>query len=76
MIVDEFDELLAAAESQPLVLSVVVHSFISGVPFRLKHLTRALRHLAAHADDVWFTQPGPIYDAFVAMFPAERGDAR
>jgi peptidoglycan/xylan/chitin deacetylase (PgdA/CDA1 family) len=64
MVVDEFDELLAAATDQPLVMGLVTHSFISGAPFRLRALTRALRHLASRADDVWFTQPGRIYDAF------------
>lgn len=67
MIVDEFDELLVAADAQPLVMSIVVHSFISGAPFRLKQLTRALRHLAGHGDDAWFTQPRHIHDAFASM---------
>ncbi len=67
MIVDEFDELLGAAKEQPLVMSIVVHSFISGVPFRLRQLDRALGHLASHAGDVWFTQPREIYRAFTAM---------
>ncbi|MGW0632278.1 polysaccharide deacetylase family protein [Streptomyces sp. NPDC001984] len=70
MIVDEFDELRAAAEDQPLVMSIVVHSFISGAPFRLRQLGRALTHLAAHADDVWFTQPRHIHRAFAAAVPA------
>lgn len=61
MIIDEFDELLLAAQEQPLVMSIVVHSFISGAPFRLKQLTRALAHMAGH-EDVWFTQPRHIYD--------------
>ena len=60
MIIDEFDELLAAADAQPLVMSVVVHSFISGQPFRLRALTRALDHIAAHRDRIWLTQPGKI----------------
>lgn len=68
MIVDEFDELLAASEDQPLVLGVVVHSFISGVPFRLRQLTRALAHLAG-ADEVWLTRPGDIADVFAAAVP-------
>ena len=67
MVIDEFEELRAAAAERPLVMSVVVHSFISGVPFRLRHLTRALRHMAANAEGVWFTQPRHIHDAWVAM---------
>ncbi len=62
MIIDEFDELLIAAQEQPLVMSIVVHSFISGAPFRLKQLTRALEHIAQRSEDVWFTQPRHIYD--------------
>jgi hypothetical protein len=72
MLVDEFDELLAAAEDQPLVMSIVVHSFISGAPFRLRQLTRALTHLSRHADDVWFTQPRHIYTATAALDQPER----
>ncbi|MBB3454308.1 peptidoglycan/xylan/chitin deacetylase (PgdA/CDA1 family) [Rhizobium sp. BK313] len=62
MIIDEFDELLLAAERQPLVMSIVVHSFISGQPFRLAALTQALDHIAAHRDQIWLTQPGRIFD--------------
>jgi peptidoglycan/xylan/chitin deacetylase (PgdA/CDA1 family) len=60
MVVDEFDELLERSEDQPLVMSVVLHSFISGAPFRLRALDRALRHLTARRDRVWFTQPRAI----------------
>ncbi|OIH97778.1 polysaccharide deacetylase [Curtobacterium sp. MCBA15_001] len=60
MIVDEFDELLERSEEQPLVMSVVVHSFISGAPFRLRALDRALRHMTEQRDRVWFTQPRAI----------------
>ena len=67
MIIDEFDELHAAARAQPLVMSVVVHSFISGQPFRLRALTRALRHIVAH-DDIWLATPGEIAD-FIAAQP-------
>lgn len=59
MVVDEFEELLEATQDQPLVMSLVLHSFISGVPFRLRPLTRALAHLAGR-DGVWFTQPRHI----------------
>jgi peptidoglycan/xylan/chitin deacetylase (PgdA/CDA1 family) len=64
MIVDEFDELLEASEDRALVMSIVVHSFISGQPFRLKALTRALEHISRHSDDIWFTTPAEIADAF------------
>jgi peptidoglycan/xylan/chitin deacetylase (PgdA/CDA1 family) len=60
MIVDEFDEMLLATRDQPLVMSIVIHSFISGQPFRLRALSRALDHIIARRDLVWLTQPGEI----------------
>ena len=60
MIVDEFDELLAASREQALVMSVVVHSFVSGAPFRLRALTRALSHITDRRSEVWLTTPGKI----------------
>lgn len=68
-IIDEFDELLRAAEQQPMVMSVVLHSFISGVPFRLRQVRRALEHIAAHADRIWLTQPAAIHQAFSSLAP-------
>jgi peptidoglycan/xylan/chitin deacetylase (PgdA/CDA1 family) len=67
MIVDEFDELLEASDDHPIVMSIVLHSFISGVPFRLRPLTRALSHISRHADKVWLTQPRHIYESFQAL---------
>ncbi len=68
-IIDEFDEMLAAAEERPLVMSLVVHSFISGQPFRLRALTRALEHIATHRDRVWFARAGDIA-RFIEADPA------
>lgn len=66
MIVDEFDEMLAAWDGAALVMPIVVHAFISGQPFRLRQLTRALAHVAAHRDRVWLTTPGAIHAAVLA----------
>jgi len=67
MIINEFDELYDAARIQPLLMSIVLLSFISGQPFRLRALTRALRHIVAH-DDIWIATPGEIA-CFVAAEP-------
>lgn len=66
MIIDEFDEIRIAAAERPLVMSIVVHSFISGAPFRLRQLVRALQHLVDNSEDVWFTTPRGIYEATIA----------
>ena len=64
MIVDQFDELSAAQDGQPVVMSVILHSFISGQPFRLRALRRALAHIQASRESRWITQPGAIASAF------------
>jgi allantoinase len=67
MIVDQFDEMQRAASEGPLVMSVILHSFISGQPFRLRALRRALDHIVRHASTVWFTQPGAIAAHIIGM---------
>jgi len=63
-IVDQFDELCAAQDGQPVVMSVILHAFISGQPFRLRALRRALAHIQASGEPLWITQPGAIAAAF------------
>ena len=62
LIVDQFDEMRTQAARQPLVMGIALHPYIVGQPYRLKHLRRALGHVArARADgDVWITTPGKI----------------
>ncbi len=64
MIVDNFDELLEQSHQQPLVYGIALHPYIVGQPFRLRHLRRALQHIAQVAreqpDRIWLTHPGAI----------------
>jgi len=62
MIIDQFDEMLEASADQPLVMSVVIHAFISGQPFRLRALRRALDHILKQRDAIWLTTPDAIAD--------------
>jgi allantoinase len=57
-IVQQFDELVEQSAEQPLVMSVSLHTFISGQPFRLRPLRQALKHCAQHKlkDRVWYTR--------------------
>jgi peptidoglycan/xylan/chitin deacetylase (PgdA/CDA1 family) len=66
MIIDQFDELLLAAHDQPLVMPVVIHSFISGQPFRLRQLSKALAHIAEHREQLWLTTPDRIFQSIQA----------
>ena len=60
MIVDAFDEMLEQSEDQPLVCPISLHPFVVGRPYRIRRLRRALAHIAAHRDRVWFTRPRDI----------------
>jgi allantoinase len=64
MIIDQFEEMRATSGDQPLVMSVILHSFISGQPFRLRALRRALDHILEAGEPLWFTQPGAIASHF------------
>ena len=67
MIIDQFEEMRQTADDQPLVMSVVLHSFISGQPFRLRALRRALEHILRSDEPLWITQPGAIASYFQTL---------
>jgi allantoinase len=69
MIVDNFDEMLVQSEGQSLVMGIALHPYIVGQPYRLRHLRRALQHIAMHRGDIWFTTPGAIAAAMDAIAP-------
>ena len=75
MIVDAFDEMRKQATMQPLVMGIALHAYIVGQPHRLRHLRRALAHVAAPRDDVWLTTPGAIAENFARHVPAPTGTA-
>jgi allantoinase len=64
LIVDHFDEMLAQSAKTALVMGIALHPYLVGQPYRLRHLRRALEHVAAARDsgDIWFTTPGAICD--------------
>lgn len=68
MIVDQFDEMLALTQrdddAPSLVMGLALHPYLVGQPYRLRHLRRALQHVASHAGrELWITTPGAIVDA-------------
>ncbi|MBC7954456.1 MAG: polysaccharide deacetylase family protein [Cytophagales bacterium] len=63
MIIDQFDEMLEQSQRQSLVMGIALHPYIVGQPYRLRHLRRALSHVARHRNDIWFTTPGAIVEA-------------
>lgn len=67
MIVDDFDERLEQAASGPLVMGIALHPYLVGQPYRLRHLKRALAHVAAARDGVWITTAGAIHDHVIGL---------
>ena len=70
MIIDQFDEMRETPGDEPRVMSVILHSFISGQPFRLRALRRAVEHILTHAPALWLTQPGRIAQHYALQVPA------
>src|SRR5258708_5177432 len=67
MIIDQFDEMRETPGNEPLVMSVILHSFISGQPFRLRALRRAVEHILKHASTFLRTRPGMISQQYAAQ---------
>jgi len=72
MIVDQFDEMRETAGEEPLVMSVILHSFITGQPFRLRALRKAVTHILKYADALWITRPGDIARHFAQVSAGDR----
>jgi allantoinase len=60
MIIANFDEMREQAKHQPLVMGIALHPYIMGQPYRLRELRRALKHIAAHRDEIWLATAGEI----------------
>ena len=72
MIIDQLAEMIdqtQAPNSPPLVMGIALHPYIIGQPYRLRHLRRALKHVAEARDcgQVWMATPGAICKHAVQM---------
>ena len=65
MIVDQFDQLYEEGGTRPRVLSIAIHPFLIGHPFRARHLARALEHIRKH-EAVWLTTGSAVIDWYKA----------
>ena len=70
MITDNFDEMLAQAARQPLVMGIALHPYLVGQPYRLRYLREALAPIAAARDagHIWMTTPGAICQHVSTLF--------
>jgi len=67
MIMDQFDVLYAEGKERPRIMSISLHPFLSGHPFRMKHLESALAYVASHSA-VWLTTGGEVNDWYRANY--------
>ncbi len=58
---DQFDRLYREGETQPRVMSMSMHPYITGQPHRIRYFEDALDYMLDH-DGVWFTTAEEIYD--------------
>lgn len=68
MLLDNFDEMLAQSERQPLVCPISLHPFVVGRPYRIRQLRRAFAHVLRHRGRIWLARPRDIY-AHIANLP-------
>lgn len=70
LIVDQFDVLYEEGKTNPRVMSIAVHPFLVGHPFRAKHFDQALARLRER-DGVWFATGSEILDWYRKSAAAE-----
>jgi len=61
LIVDQFDTLWGEGARSGRIMSIAVHPFLVGHPFRARHFARALAYMKAR-DGVWFATGSEILD--------------
>ena len=69
IVTDQFDMLYEEGKRNPRILCLALHPFLTGHPFRAKHLERALAYINRH-DAVWKTTGRELLDWYLAQSPA------
>lgn len=68
LIVDQFDMLYEDGATNPRVMSIAVHPFLTGHPFRARYFDRALAYMRER-ENVWFARGGEILDWYLEVSP-------
>ncbi|MBI2358208.1 MAG: polysaccharide deacetylase family protein [Deltaproteobacteria bacterium] len=70
MVCDQFDTLYAEGATQARVMTIPLHPFVIGLPFRIKYLDKALEYICAH-EAVWRATGSEIADWYYANYYQE-----
>ena len=60
-----FDQLLEEGEDSGTVMCIPLHAYLVSQPHRMRIFEEALKHIAGHSDDVWFTTGKEIAEHFL-----------
>ena len=66
---DQFDVLYEEGKSNPRGMCLALHPYLTGHPYRARHLERALAYIGAR-DAVWKTTGRELLDWYLAQSPA------
>lgn len=69
IVTDQFDMLYEEGRRNPRILCLALHPYLTGHPFRARHLEQALAHISRH-DAVWKTTGGQLLDWYLAQSPS------
>lgn len=69
-VVDQFDVLWEEGAKAPRIMSMALHPFLIGHPFRAIYLDRALAHIKER-EGVWFATGSEILDWYLRTAPSE-----
>jgi allantoinase len=64
---DQFDVLYEEGAESGQVMAIALHPFITGLPFRIKYLERALEYIAGH-DKVWLATSDEIAEWYYQRY--------
>jgi peptidoglycan/xylan/chitin deacetylase (PgdA/CDA1 family) len=67
MVCDQFDVLYAEGATQGRVMTIPLHPFVIGLPFRSKYLDKALAYICSH-EGVWKATGSEIADYYYANY--------
>ncbi|MBI4522344.1 MAG: polysaccharide deacetylase family protein [Deltaproteobacteria bacterium] len=69
---DHFDILYKESAQTGKVMELPLHTFVIGLPFRIKYLDKALEYICSH-EGVWFTTGGKIASWYYRQQKEDRG---
>ncbi len=70
IVTDQFDTMYEEGRKNPRVLCLALHPFLTGHPFRARHLEKALAHIRRH-DGVWIATGSQILDWYLEQSRAK-----